>query len=225
VVRVRGLLSSEEVDELRNELERYEREIVPHVPPSDCIFEADGETVRNLFRMEEHDEYFAVFLANSEIKQLIAPLLHGKPIATGVETFNKPARVGSAVPPHQDNAYFCQSPPDMLTVWIALDAATVENGAVYYRKGSHHKLLPHAPSVVAGNSFGLADSPAPDADSEFIGTLQPGDALIHHCQIIHRSEPNRSEHPRRGLLIVYRGAHTQTDPNLKAAYECAQVAK
>jgi phytanoyl-CoA hydroxylase len=61
----------------------------------------------------------------------------------GVETFNKPARIGSGVPYHQDNAYFCQSPPDMLTVWIAIDAVTEANGPVFFVKGSHRPACPH----------------------------------------------------------------------------------
>jgi ectoine hydroxylase-related dioxygenase (phytanoyl-CoA dioxygenase family) len=39
-------------------------------------------------------------------------------------------KVGSGVPYHQDIAYFCQPPPDMLTVWIAIDAVTEANGTV-----------------------------------------------------------------------------------------------
>ena len=54
-------------------------------------------------------------------------MVHGEPVSMGVETFNKPAKVGSGVPPHQDNAYFCLTPPDALTIWIALDAATMES--------------------------------------------------------------------------------------------------
>ena len=77
---------------------------------------------------------------------LVAPLVNGPLAVMAVESFNKPARVGSPVPPHQDNAYFCQEPADVLTVWIALDPATQENGAVEYFLGSHHELWPHKPS-------------------------------------------------------------------------------
>ena len=149
---------------------------------------------------------------------LVGPLVNGEPVLLGVETFNKPALVGSAVPPHQDNAYFCQTPADVLTVWIALDPATVENGAVEYLLGSHHQLRPHRPSGVKGNSFGLADLPPAQEFAHFLGEIGPGDALIHHSQTIHFSKPNRSEQSRLSLILVYRGAHTVTDPALKDAY-------
>ena len=90
---------------------------------------------------------------------MIAPLVHGEPLLCAVETFNKPARVGSGVPYHQDNAYFCQTPPDMLTVLIAIDAVTEANGPVYFVKGSHQGgMLPTMPSGVRGNSIGMAEA-------------------------------------------------------------------
>jgi ectoine hydroxylase-related dioxygenase (phytanoyl-CoA dioxygenase family) len=140
-----------------------------------------------------------------------------------VESFNKPARVGSAVPSHQDNAYFCQSPPDVLTVWVALDVTDESNGAVCYVPGSHKEgLRPHRASLVAGNSIGLADPPDSSV-TEFCAVLSPGDVVIHHCEVIHHSGPNFGDRPRRGLLLVYRGEHTQTDPRLQAKYEEARA--
>ena len=55
--------------------------------------------------------------------------------------------------------------------------------------------------------------------------LEPGDALIHHCQTIHWSAPNKTDRSRCGLLLVYRGEHTTSDPTLKAAYDAARAAK
>ena len=34
----------------------------------------------------------------------------------------------------------------------------------------------------------------------FVRTLEPGDALVHHCQTIHYSSPNKTDHPCCGLL-------------------------
>ena len=219
VVRIRSLLSQDEVARIRLEIARYQRDIAPKTPASDIVFESDGTTIRNLWRLHKHDKYFLDLAHRPDLLHLAGKLVNGKPVLRGVETFNKPPRIGSSVPYHQDNAYFCQLPPHMFTLWIALDAATVENGAVYYRKGSHKHMLPHKASGVAGNSIGLADPPDDNASEEFCGTLEPGDALAHHCQIVHRSDPNNSEHPRLALLMVYRGEHTQTDPELERIYK------
>lgn len=220
VIRLRGLLSAAEVAEVRAALARYAREIAPTLPPSEVTFEADGTSVRNLWRMEHHDPFFAAFARRPALVALVRRLVRGEPVLVGVETFNKPARIGSGVPPHQDNAYFCQTPPDMLTVWISIDAATEANGPIYYVRGSQGGLLPHQPSGVAGNSMGLAVGF--DKSDPFVGTLDAGDALIHHCQTIHYSSPNKTDHARCGLLLVYRGGHTQDDPRLREEYTRAR---
>jgi ectoine hydroxylase-related dioxygenase (phytanoyl-CoA dioxygenase family) len=223
-VCVRGFLSTETLSRVRRELDRYEREVVPGLPEADRTLEADGKTVRNLWRMERHDPFFDRLACDPGVLAFVRELLHGEPLLMGVETFHKPARVGSGVPPHQDNAYFCQAPPDVLTIWIALDPVTEANGPVFYLKGSHREgTRAHRPSGVAGNSMGLASMPRHEEADVFWATLEPGDALIHHCETIHWSARNLTDHPRRGLLMVFREAHTVQNRNLKEAYDAARA--
>ena len=155
VVRIRRLFDRDEVAELRRRIDEYTAR-VDTLPTGDYVLESDGASVRNTWRMEQHDPFFAELGTQQRFTDVIGRLVHGEAVLQGVETFRKPARVGSPVPYHQDNAYFCQRPPDMLTLWIAIDAATVENGPVYYVRGSHRQgLLPHEPSGVSGNSMGV----------------------------------------------------------------------
>lgn len=225
VVCVRQFLNPDEVAAVRAELDRYIREDLAGKPANARTLEKDEKTVRNLWRLEEHNDFFRELGERADIKALIAPLVHGEPILIGVETFNKPARVGSGVPHHQDNAYFCQTPPDMLTVWIAIDAVTEANGPVFFIKGSQRDgMQPTKPSGVRGNSIGMAELPQVPLAEQFCGLLAPGDATIHQCETIHHSAPNTTDFSRLGLLLVYRGSHTQTDPRLKEAYSAAVAA-
>jgi phytanoyl-CoA hydroxylase len=225
VALVRGLLSAAEVVAIRDELDRYICEDLAQKPADARTLESDESTVRNLWRLEVHNEFFRDFSARADLRDLMAPLVKGDPILAGVETFNKPARIGSGVPPHQDNAYFCQTPPDMLTVWIAIDEVTEANGPVTYVKGSHRLgPLPTKPSGVRGNSIGLAEVPEVGEGELLVGLLAPGDATIHHCNTVHYSAPNTTDFPRLGFLLVFRGGHTTTDPALKAAYSVAAKA-
>lgn len=225
VVLIPQFLSAEEVAAVRTELERYIRDDLAAQPADARTFEKDEKTVRNLWRLERYNPWFLQLAERPAIRALIAPLVKGEPVLCGVETFNKPARIGSGVPYHQDNAYFCQTPPDMLTVWIAIDAVTAANGPVFFVKGSHKQgMAPTQPSGVRGNSIGLTEPPNVPLDTQFCGLLAPGDATIHHCETIHHSAPNITDHSRLGLLLVYRGSHTQTNPHLKANYTAAVTA-
>lgn len=220
VVKVARLFTAEEVGEIRAQLQRYAAEITPGLPPNDVVFEADGVSVRNCWRMEHHDPWFAELAKKKSILDMVAEFVHGEPVLMAVESFNKPARVGSAVPAHQDNAYFCLAPPDALTVWIAVDAVTEANGPVSYLLGSQlDGARPHQTSGVAGNSMGLAENV--DKTDGWPGLLEPGDALVHHCNTIHFSAPNTSEFARRGLLMVFKAAHCAVDEGLRAGYALA----
>jgi ectoine hydroxylase-related dioxygenase (phytanoyl-CoA dioxygenase family) len=55
--------------------------------------------------------------------------------------------------------------------------------------------------------------------AQFCATLNPGDATIHHCQIIHHSDPNTTDQSRLGLLLVFRGAHTRQVDRLLSNYK------
>ncbi|WP_419212092.1 phytanoyl-CoA dioxygenase family protein [Maribacter sp. X9] len=219
VVRIREFFSPEMIVEIQSELERYMRDDLPSLPPDAKTVEKDGVTIRNLWRLELYNTYFKELAESDEIISLVAKLVNGKPILAGVETFNKPALVGSGVPYHQDNAYFCQTPPDMLTLWVAIDPVTAQNGPVYFIEESHKAgMRPTKISGVTGNSIGMAEQPNIPKTDQFCGLLNPGDATIHHCETVHHSDPNHSSNSRLGLLFVYRGEHTRIKKELKEKY-------
>jgi ectoine hydroxylase-related dioxygenase (phytanoyl-CoA dioxygenase family) len=225
VVTIRQFLTSEEVTAVRSEIDRFIRDELASKPKDTATMEADGRTVRNLWRLELYSESLRAIAQRQDIYDIVAPLVRGKAVLAAIETFNKPARIGSGVPYHQDNAYFCRTPPDMLTVWIAIDPVTHANGPVYFVKGSHLQgVLPTKPSGVRGNSIGMAEPSSVPLSEQYCGLLAPGDATIHHCNTIHHSAPNTTEHSRLGLLFVFRGSHVETDAVLKATYSVAAAA-
>ncbi len=220
-LKIAGLASASDLREVEGELERYITDVAPGLQPNDIVWEKEAlpdgsRRIRNLWRMADHSSYFREFASSPPLMELAATMVNGDPVMVQVETFSKPARVGSVVPHHQDNAYFCLVPPDCYTLWIALDASTLENGCVRFALGSHRREVPHGPSGVAGNSMMAVGELA--GFDEVPAILAPGDATLHHCMTMHRSEPNRSEHPRRALVIVYKAAHCQVDPNANHRY-------
>lgn len=124
----------------------------------------------------------------------------------------KPAHIGSEKPWHQDLAYFDWHPADkVLGVWIALDAAGVENGCMFVLPGSQ------ADGPVA--HIHLRDCQIPDervaADGCVAVPLQLGGALFFHSLLHHGTPPNGSDSARRALQFHYSGV-TCTQRSLRA---------
>ncbi|MCE9590823.1 MAG: phytanoyl-CoA dioxygenase family protein [Planctomycetes bacterium] len=118
--------------------------------------------------------------------------------------FYKPASVGASTPWHQDNIWWHADPPDMLTIWIALDDADAGNGAVEYVRGSNVAgLIDHTVPVndPMGITYNVIDPARVGRDKLVSYVLKPGEAVMHHCLTIHGSPVNSSNRPRRGFTV------------------------
>jgi hypothetical protein len=122
--------------------------------------------------------------------------------------FLKPARIGSEVALHQDQALWRYQYPSAFSVWIALTEASRANGGLFGCPGSHARgLIVHRdrpeylwhPSIDAAED-GLND-PVPIP-------LQPGEAVVWDRYFAHASGRNASGMDRRGMVIVFAdGSH------------------
>jgi phytanoyl-CoA hydroxylase len=227
-VVVRDFLTGEEFDELNRELDRYIREVVPALPNT-AAFHHDKlrpETLKQLQHMGG-DAFFAEYRMQERWQRLAELLLGEECAAQEPEWFNKPPGTEHPTPPHQDNYYFCLRPPNVVTLWLALDAVDEENGCLRYVAGSHRRgIRPHNATSVLGFSQGLVDYGPDDAAGEVAVHLAPGDLLAHHGETIHRAEPNRSPtRDRRAFAMVFRGHSCRRDEHAYERYETALSAQ
>lgn len=122
-------------------------------------------------------------------------------------------------PWHQDWAYWGGS--HKISVWVALDEATTENGCLKILPGSHRAPVEHD-QVRGVVGFGSRLDPAErglDLSQAVTLPARPGTAIFFHDLTLHASLPNRSGQDRRALIITYRDL-SQPDkeyPSLPAA--------
>lgn len=136
------------------------------------------------------------------------------------EFFAKPKKVGLGVPLHQDNYYWCVNNSKALTIWISLDKSTKKNGALSYFGGSHKLgVLKHYPSYHPGTSQKVFLSKKIKKLKKSTPELKPGDALVHHCLIVHGSEKNVSLNPRRGITFQFVDYNSKINQKMKRKYE------
>lgn len=220
-VVIRQFLPAEEFQRLRANIDRYIREVVPRLPDADAFYDdpTRPETLKQLSRIEQ-DAFFAEYLRNPLWKAATEDLLGEACDAVGAEWFNKPPATHHVTPPHQDNFYFCLEPPQVLTMWLALDAVDDENGCLRYVRGSHLLgIRPHQRTTTLGFSQGIFDYGKADRDGEVAIHAQPNDVLIHHGNTIHRADANRSAtRQRRSFALVFRGVSCRRDEAAFARY-------
>ncbi len=213
-VIVRGLLDDTDFAELRVNLDRYIRDVVPTLSDGDAFYEDRGrpETLKQMQRMG-CDSFFCDYVQHPRWIAL-AEALVGEPVTINQpEWFNKPPGTNHVTPPHQDNYYFCLVPSNVVTIWLALDSIDVGNGCLRYVAGSHRcGIRPHAASKILGFSQGLTDYAPADFTREVAIPLRPGDAVAHHCMTVHRADANMSDdRHRRSFAMVFNGVSCERD--------------
>ncbi len=221
-VVVRQFLSKERFDKLVANLDRYIRDVVPGLPDSDAFYQDRGrpETLKQMQRMDQ-DPFFDQYRNDEQWIDMATALL-GEPVnPRGAEWFNKPPGTVHPTPAHQDNYYFNLTPPNALTAWLAIDPVDEENGCLRYLTGSHKLgLRPHAGTSVLGFSQGISDYSSDDEAQETVVTLQPGDLAIHHCETVHRADPNTSAtRHRRAFAMVFNGQSCRIDQSALSRHE------
>jgi phytanoyl-CoA hydroxylase len=213
-VVIRQFLPTDEFELLERELARYVREVVPTLPDAQAFYEDKSrpETLKQMQHMSL-DPFFEVYRRHPRWVALARALVGEDVEAMGPEWFNKPPGLSSPTPAHQDNYYFCLSPPNVITIWLALDSVDDGNGCLRYVRGSHRRgIRPHNRSNVLGFSQGIMDYGSSDTADEVPVHLEPGDAVAHHGNTIHRADANTSaDRNRRAFAMVFKGHSCRRD--------------
>lgn len=116
----------------------------------------------------------------------------------------KPPFSGKPVLWHQDGAYWPLQPMEVVTLWLAVDESTPENGCVRVIPRSHKEELQQLrPRDDVENVLGSESAIEVDESQAVDLVLAPGDVEVHHPNIVHGSNANTSPKRRCGLTIRY----------------------
>ncbi|MGB6431347.1 MAG: phytanoyl-CoA dioxygenase family protein [Candidatus Acidiferrales bacterium] len=209
-VLVKGMLDKEEA-ELLGRAAREDRVLDQHAYGKD-----DGEGGRTRLSLWNHptDTIYGAVARSESIVGSAEKLLEGEVYHYHSKMIMKDAKVGGAWTWHQDYGYWYQNGvlfPLLTSASIAVDRATRENGCLQVVKGSHH--LGRIEHVLTGEQAG-ADQERVDEILKRLEVvyveMEPGDTLFFHANILHRSDRNRSEHPRWSMICCYNAA--RNDP-------------
>lgn len=104
---------------------------------------------------------------------------------------------------HQDATYVGISPHDYVTPWLALTPSNREAGCMSMIPGSHRdEIKPHRETFHDDNILTRGQAIQDVDESAAVDLiLRPGQMSLHHCKVIHGSQPNRSGCRRVGFAL------------------------
>lgn len=209
-VIVRGLFDEEETGLLRRAA-REDRALDEH-----AFGRADGEGGNVRLSLWNHpgDSLYGMFARCESIVSSAERVLGGEVYHYHSKMIMKDARVGGAWAWHQDYGYWYQNGvlfPLLTSASIAVDPATRENGCLQVLRGSHE--MGRIDHILTGDQAGADMERVREAATRLelvYVEMEPGDTLFFHANLLHRSDQNRSEHPRWSMICCYNAA--RNDP-------------
>jgi ectoine hydroxylase-related dioxygenase (phytanoyl-CoA dioxygenase family) len=136
----------------------------------------------------------------------VAQLFVGPNIALFASHYiSKPPYTGLPVLWHQDGSYWPLDPMEVVTLWLAVDHSTPDNGGMRVIPGTQNMALQEMhKSTDVRNVLSSEIDPALVDESKAVDlVLAPGDVSVHQPSIIHGSNANTSPRRRAGLTIRY----------------------
>jgi len=205
-VIVRGLFTPEET-KLLGETAHHDNAMDKAAYMKD---DGTGNDVRLALWNHPGDGVYGMFARCRRVVDSVEQLLGGEAYHYHSKMILKDAKIGGAWAWHQDYGYWYQNGvlfPDLCSVMIAVDKATRENGCLQVLKGSHK--MGRVNHVLSGDQAGADLERVEEAKKrlELVHvTLDPGDALFFHANLLHCSAANNSDHPRWAMICCYNAA-------------------
>ncbi|XP_072016304.1 L-proline trans-4-hydroxylase-like [Amphiura filiformis] len=205
-ILVRSILSPKEMSILRPALESDDgvRQHAYGLP--------DGEGLHSNMCIWNHpgNDITGMIFRSQKMVDTAEQLLGGEVYHYHTKLMMKEAHTGGRFVWHQDYGYWYNNGclyPDMMSVFVAIDRCDRGNGCLQVLKGSH-KLGRIDHGAVSGQTGANLErvNHAVNILSLVHVEMEPGDALFFHCNVLHKSEQNKSDRRRWAFVAAYNKA-------------------
>ena len=174
------------------------------------IFEEDLEEYGydGLDVIHFRDKRLLDIVLSDEVVDLVEPVVGPDIGLWSTHFIAKPPKVGKATPWHEDSSYWdgrVSTMAGIVTVWLALDRATRENGCMAVIPGTHDNGFSHYKPVVENQNIFSTEIVAEEIDESkaVYLELEPNHCSLHEGRIIHGAKANTSDTRRAGYTIRF----------------------
>jgi len=166
---------------------------------------AQREAVWQMLYLAEHDEVIHRLVRNPRILDAVETLLGPDLKYFSDQVIMKQARHGSRVNWHQDSPYWPIEPMNLVTCWLALDDATLENGCMCFVPGTHREGL----KSHVTNDMRTMKVEGVDTSKTVAVPVPAGGCEFHHSLTLHATSENKTPHRRRAIAMTYMSAQSK----------------
>ncbi|HEX7440046.1 MAG TPA: phytanoyl-CoA dioxygenase family protein [Caldimonas sp.] len=206
---VNGVFAAAEMDAITRDIEQWGESFLSELPEDQRGWFIDGgvkarTVLRKLDNPHVHRDAIRTLACDRRLVDLVEQFLGSGVSVYFSQIFFKAPEGGGPKPAHQDNFYF--GPTDIegvVTAWIALDDATLENGCLYFGDGTNQGPV-YAHFAPTDEPFNLQLPASVLGRQPMVpAPVKKGGVSFHHGNTFHESGPNHSTHWRRACALHF----------------------
>ncbi len=191
-------------------------------------YDSDEGMFHGNLRLWQNHPVFRDICLNSHLPDIAQSFLKSDKINLLYDQlFVKESRMNQRTRWHNDQPYWPVSGKQVISIWLALDKTTAENGRVEFIRGSHKWDKWYQPEpfgkTEAINAYernpayeDIPDIEAQREDYDIISwDLEPGDAFVFNAMTVHGAGGNQlQDRRRRGYTVRYTGDDVRYDKRI-----------
>jgi ectoine hydroxylase-related dioxygenase (phytanoyl-CoA dioxygenase family) len=181
------------------------------------------ERLSKIFRVHRTNEVFNALARDPRLIDAVSAIL-----GTNIDCFlsqfifKLPGALGQ--PWHQDAFYFPFQGPPQVGLWLAVTEARMDNGPLWVLPGSHREAVAEVrrdPREHANPAY--VEIVGHDWRDAVPVLMEPGDLLVFHSHLMHKSTDNTSTTTRAAMVYHYADAATVDESPERLGFELPNV--
>ena len=224
---IENFLSPEELEHWRKSVNTaVEERAGIKIPGKDIkIGEADGINEDSDYFAKVFDQLLNLWQTNESVKELMIDQRIGKMAsqlsgADGIRIWHDQALIkrpwANPTAWHLDTPFWSFSDRKAISIWVALDDATLENGCLFFIPGSH-KITNFDKITIGRNMDGIFDIyPQLKNSKPVAAPMKAGSCSFHNGLTVHGANANMTNGFRRAMTCAYMpdGNSFNGEPNI-----------
>jgi phytanoyl-CoA hydroxylase len=181
-----------------------------------------NSTIRRLRQVYDRNIVFQDWMRNEKIRPILNQVLGDTPVLTLAHhnsIMTKMPHESTQSGWHQDRRYWHFENGNLVSIWLALDNETTENGVLEFIPNSHK--MKFTESQFDEKIFFRTDL---EENQKLIDTkvsfdLKKGDVVLFHAETLHKAEKNSTDNPKISFVYTVRAKSNHPIKNTRSDFK------